>query len=187
MINEFFNDIIKEKSISFRGVTIGDDLKIVENKEGSNFKKKIGSLSHYKYFFEVGEMEEIILYYGFDKSDEKVDRIKLLFKMYPEYYWRKNDGKDLIDFFTLLENNCLQKYLKPINGVYDEVIKHFTNLLGEPIEEMSDSVYNKSYQNFKRSFWVENNLRLTITSYLDDSNDSPGSIFQLMEIVLTSK
>ena len=81
----------------------------------------------------------------------------------------------------------LQKYLKPINGVYDDVIKHFTNLLGEPVAEMSDSVYNKSYQNFKRYFWVENNLRLTITSYLDDSSGSQGSIFQLMEIVLTSK
>ncbi|MCF6350619.1 MAG: hypothetical protein L3J23_06250 [Flavobacteriaceae bacterium] len=187
MINEIFNDIIKEESILFRGVNIGDNLKTVEHKEGNNFKKKIGSLSHYKYYFEVGETEDLILYYGFNKEVKKVDRIKLLFKAYPKYYWKKDGGKELFDFFGLIENNNLKKYLKTFNLVYNEVIKHFTDLLGKPKVETSDSVFNKPYQNFSKSFWVKNKLRLTITSYLDDNSGLQGPVFQLMEILLTSK
>jgi len=168
MTKKLFNKIIKNKTITFRGLDIGVDLAEVEKIEGSDFKKKIGSLSNYKYFYEVGEMEDLTIYYGFNPKDEKVDYIKLILETYPKFYWSEAGGTDILDFITLVESGDLEKYLILFDSVLEKIIIHFTNLLGDAKIETKDEVFSQSHHKFKRYIWISNDYYLTVTTYIDD-------------------
>jgi len=176
MIRQIVDTIIKTDNIFFRGLTFEASKKSIESKEGANFKNKSGgSLPHYEYFFEVGEVEEIVLYYGFDANNSKLNRINLLFYSFPDYYWRKKGGNNLSEFNKLIYNEKIQEFSLIYNKVTLSILEIFTKSLGQPEIEKGNNVFNKRYQNYTTYIWEKHNpindklTRLTITKYLDDT------------------
>lgn len=173
-MENLFNEIVKSDGIYFRGVSLGDSLSKVKEIEGTEFEENNNYNPHYKYYFEIGEMEEITIYYGFNNNEDIVNEIELLFISYPNFYWKKEGNNNVIDFFNLLQNNQLQPYSTIFLKTQNQLINHFTTVFKkEPIVEKKDTVFNQSYQNFSVCSWdIENEIRLSIMSYIDDSIDN---------------
>jgi hypothetical protein len=165
-----FNDIIKNDSIYFRGIHLGDPISKVIDVEGESFEANVYSNPYYKYFFEVGEMEEITIYYKFNAQEKCVEDIELIFIQYPDYYWKKEGHTNETDFFNLLQNNQLQAYSALFLNTRHQLINHFTAIFKkEPSVVKKDVVFDQAYQNFTVCSWeIENELRFSIMCYIDD-------------------
>lgn len=170
---KLFNEIIKTNDIHFRGIKVGDDINDVIKKEGTPTQEKRYSTPFLSYFYEIGEMEEILLYYNFIEDTNKITEIKLFFFSYPDFYWKKEGGVDYQEFTNLLENNKIQKYSEVFIDTLNEIINHFTVLFdAPPTLTTSDFVFNLPYQNYRCYDWIYKELyRLSVISYIDDTID----------------
>ncbi len=166
------NDIIKEPGINFRGIALGAPISTVETKEGPYAEKKLYSNPFLKYDAEIGEMEEIRLYYNFEEADELVKEIILHFIHYPDFYWTKEGHQDINAFWMLFEKNEIQVYSQVFTNTVSDVVKHFTDAFNkEPALVKDDSIFNQDYHNFRCYAWdIENELRLSVMTYADDSD-----------------
>lgn len=177
------NDIIKAPGINFRGIALGDPISDVEKKEGGYTEKKLYSNPFLKYFFEVGEMEEISIYYNFEEADEKVKWITLHFIHYPDYYWKK-EGHSMDDFHSLV----FEKHQIPASQLFtdtlNDVVGHFTKAFKKkPSIITKDSVFREAYHNYRCYKWdIENDLRLSVMVYCDDND--PQTMKNTMKIWL---
>ncbi|HHC80437.1 MAG TPA: hypothetical protein ENK46_11185 [Flavobacteriia bacterium] len=192
IIEEIVNTIVKTNSIFFRGITFNDTKKTIELREGSNFTNKSGgSLPHYEYCFEVGEVEEINLYYGFNVTNEKLDRINLFFYSFPDYYWRKKGGNNLSEFNKLMYNNLIHEFSVIYLEVVTAILEIFTKNLGRPSIEKGNNVFKEDYQDYTTYIWKQKNesnnkqTRLSLTKYLDDTVFDDVKL--IMNILLTEK
>lgn len=166
------NDIIKAPGINFRGIALGEPISEVEKKEGPYTEKKLYSNPFLKYFFEIGEMEEISIYYNFEEKDEQVKWITLHFIHYPDHYWTKEGNTDITDFWMLFEKNEIQAYSHVFTDTVSDVVKHFTDVFKkEPVIDKKDPIFKEACHNYNSYNWeVENDLRLSVTTYADDSD-----------------
>lgn len=174
MSKELFNEVIKTNDIHFRGIQIGENIENVINIEGTPTEEKRYSNPFLSYFYEVGEMEEIKVYYNFLEDSNEVIEIKLFFISYPDYYWKNEGGEDYTEFTNLLVNNAIQKYSEAFQSTVNEIINHFKVLFNEePTISTTDQVYNLPYQNYKSNAWVfKDKYRLSVTTYIDDLIDT---------------
>jgi len=168
-----FDEIIKTNDIHFRGIKIGDDINDVITKEGTPTEEKRYSNPFLSYFYEVGETEEILVYYNFLEDTNKVTEIKLFFISYPDFYWKKDGGNNYVEFTNLLENNKIQKYSEIFLDTLHKIIDHFTTIFkSSPTIKIHDEVFNLPYQNFKAYAWeYEEIYRLSVITYIDDTVD----------------
>lgn len=186
----FFEEIIKNKSIEFRGVPLGASLEEVQDEEqdfDDFYQKNAGHMSHLEYLFEVGEAEEITLYYGFDdqKLSEGVDRIDLYLKAYPKIYWREKKGTVGIEFYQAVQQNKIQPYAKPFLETQEALINFYNDLLGSPTINNKEALFPKAHQNYRCYTWIKGNLGLSLTSYLDDLDNSEyGQVFYQLKLSL---
>lgn len=183
---ELYDAVIKIEGINFRGISIGDYIKSVIEKEGSTFDDRKGSLPNYKYFFELGETEELIIVYTYSKDSNKIYNIELTLKTYPKYYWKQNGGTDELDFYQQTINNTLKNYVNHFTACKENIIKHFEDQLGNPKIDSKHYVYNKPHQNFSKLTWVSEGSRLTLMSYLDDEEYPRGSTTMELVLILTA-
>lgn len=168
-------EIIKTDSIHFRNVKIGDTMELVEQIEGPPTEIKEYSNPFYRYFFEIGEMEEINLYYNYNMVEKLVDEINLYFIHYPDHYWKKEGNTDPIEFWSLLNNNQLQPYSTVFTNTVKNIVALFTNTLNqEPtISSETNGVFDLPHQNYKVYKWIINEqYYLSIQTYIDDSIDN---------------
>lgn len=183
---EIYDDIIRSGGFYFRGIKPGDSLDEVEDVEGDGFDEVSGSLPHYEYFFETGDMEEIFIYYGFKEKERKVNYIRLFLYAYPKIYWEDDGGGNDQDFFQLFKDSKLLKYSKNFEEVKGMLISHFKKELGEPEVEEQNDIFNMPYHHFKKFKWRGNDkLFLSVSTYYDDSSDS--SLKQTIIIYLTDQ
>lgn len=166
------NDIIKEPGINFRGIALGDPISDVEKKEGPYAEKKLYSNPFLRYEAEIGEMEEIHLYYNFEEADELVKEITLHLTHYPDFYWAKEGHTDMTEFWARFEKSELQPYSSVFNDTVNDVVRHFTDVFKkEPVIKTKDSVFKEPYHQFKCFAWdIENEARLSVMTYADDSD-----------------
>lgn len=183
---ELYDALIKIDGIDFRGVSIGDFIKSVIEKEGKTFEDRKGSLPNYKYFFELGEMEELIIVYSYSKDSKKIYNIELTLKTYPKYYWKKNGGTDEVDFYQQTIKNTLKNYVNHFTACKDKVLKHFEDQLGIAEIDNKHYIYNKPHQNFSKHTWVTEYSRLVLMSYLDDEEYPRGSTTMELVLILTA-
>lgn len=168
-----YNDIIKEKGVAFRGISLGDDMEEVVKIEGDDYDEVHGSLPHYEYFFETGEWEEVTIYYGFKEKENTVNSITLYLYGYPKIYWKDSEGTNEVDFFNRTQQGNLDEYSKHFNGAKNKIIESFEKQFGEPILLETDEVFNQPYHKFKKRIWkVENGISLSTTEYIDDFHDN---------------
>lgn len=171
--SDLFDEIIKTNDIFFTGIKIGDDIDETLQKKGKPARDKRLSNPYLRYFYEVGEMEEITIYYNFTESTNKVTQIRLYLISYPDFYWKKEGGKDYQGFSDLLQSNQIQPYSEVFLNTLNRIIAHFTNIFNKPpaLENDSDP-FNEPYQNYKSYSWsYEEKYRLSVTFYIDDSVD----------------
>ena len=191
-IEEIFNTIIRSNNIFYRGLNLGATKKEIEAKEGFNYINKSGvSKPHYKYFYEVGEVEEINIYYGFSPKNEKLSNITLYFFSFPDYYWRKKGGKNIAHFNKLMYDEQISEF----SAIFDEVTKMvldiFVSELGAPKIHREHNVFNKGYQHYIAYSWnIENETsnkrtNLLLIKYLDDSIFDDVKL--IMKLLLTEK
>ncbi len=166
------NDIIKEPGINFRGIALGDSVTTVEDKEGPYTEKKLYSNPFIHYYIEIGEMEELSLYYNFLEADELVREITLSLVHFPDHYWTKEGHTDMTEFWARFEKGELQAYSTVFNDTVNDMVRHFTNVFKkEPVIKTEDSVFKESYHQFKCYAWdIENKVRLSVMTYADDSD-----------------
>ena len=98
-----FQEIIKTDTLFFRSIKIGDSIDLVEEIEGPPNEIKEYSNPFYRYFFEIGEMEELLVYYGYRLEEKKVEEVSVYLTHYPDYYWKKAGGIDEIEFLGFFE------------------------------------------------------------------------------------
>lgn len=172
-MKNIYSEIIRKENLFFRGLTLGANISEVEAIEGSNYHKKKGSHPSLYYYWDTGEVENIDLYFGLS-TEEKVNRVKLMFYTYPDFYHEQQTGEDFTAFEKRFYENDIEASLKVPNELLNSILIMFTNDLGTPQEEHDDEVFNKKHQNFKRFIWFKDHnaspLRLSLTSYLDDSD-----------------
>lgn len=183
--DEIYSDIIKSESLFFRGVELGASLDQVEEKEGMDYDKVTGSLPHYEYYVETGEMEEIFMYYGFKTETQKVDYIRLFLYTYPKIYWENAGGNALSEFFDKVHNQQIAEYTTSFDHTMTKIINHFTSILGTPKLEELDEVFSKPYHEFKKYSWVKDAMMLSISSYIDDTKE--GSVKKVLQLFLRNK
>ncbi|MGL4596327.1 MAG: hypothetical protein ACRCYO_02290 [Bacteroidia bacterium] len=168
-----FNELIKTNSINFRNIKIGDAMSIVEQIEGQPEEIKEYSNPFYRYYFEIGEMEEITVYYNYEKDEKCVKEISLYLIHYPDHYWKKEGHSDTLEFWNLLHQNQLQPFSTVFTNTVTEVIAFFTKTLNqEPTQSSEYSVpFDAPHQNYKQYRWMHNEQYLFIQTYIDDSID----------------
>lgn len=166
------NDIIKETGIHFRGIALGAPLSEVEEKEGPYAEKKLYSNPFIRYFIEIGEMEELTIYYDFLEADELVKEMTVFLIHYPDHYWTKEGHSNMSDFWIRFDKNELQAYSTLFHDTVNDLVKHFTDVFQkEPAIDTKDSFFKEPYNNFKCYTWaIEHEHRLTILVYADDSD-----------------
>ncbi|BDS11869.1 hypothetical protein [Aureispira anguillae] len=191
MDRTLFDEIIKEKSIQFRGIALGTSVDEVIAKEGNNFRRKnSGHMSHLNYSSEVGKWEDMTLYYGFNSNHDvlKIDRISCWLYAYPRIYWEEAGGTDLGEFLKQVETNQLQEHAQVFLNTQQELIQLFDGLLGAASKiERKDSVYRKKHQNFMRYTWFKDDLQLSLMSYLHDKDFPEGPITYNMKLNLVKR
>lgn len=191
MDRTLFDEIIKEKSIEFRGVAIGASIEEVIAKEGNKFRRKnSGHMSHLNYSSEVGKWEDMTLYYGFNEDHDtpKIDRISLWLYTYPKIYWEEAGGTNVIEFLNQLDANQWQEHAQVFCKTQQELIQLFDELLGPASKiERKDAVYRKKYQNFVRYTWFKDDLQLSLMSYLHDKDFPEGPITYNMKLNLVER
>ncbi|MBQ4818572.1 hypothetical protein [Aquimarina sp. MMG016] len=178
---EIYNDIIKEEGFFFRGVPLGASLDEVKELEGFDYEEVLGSLPHYEYFIETGEMEEIIIYYGFKEGEDTINSIDLFLYAYPKIYWEDSGGEIITDFFKLTQQGKLEEYSKHFDGAKNKIIQRLEDQLGKPEIVETDNVFNQPYHKFKKYMWRgDNKVFLSATEYIDDSKgDSVRNVLRL--------
>ncbi len=167
------NDIVKTNSIHFRNIKIGDAMTVVEQLEGQPEEIKEYSNPFYRYYFEVGEMEELTIYYNYAKDEKRVNEITLHLIHYPDHYWKKEGHQDATVFWNLLQNNKLQSFSNVFTNTVTDVVAFFTHTLNqEPIQSIENSTpFHAPHQNYKLYHWTHNGQYLSIQTYIDDSNE----------------
>jgi hypothetical protein len=169
-----FSELIKTDNIHFRNVKIGDPIELIEQIEGIPTEIKEYSNPFYRYSFEIGEMEEISLYYNYDKEERLVNQITLHFIHYPDHYWKKAGHNDPMEFWNLLNNSQLQPYSTIFTNTVNDLVAFFTRTLNqEPvISSKIDGAFDSPHQNYKALYWnVQEQYILSIQTYVDDSID----------------
>lgn len=167
------NDIITANSIHFRNIKIGDTIELVEQIEGAPTEIKEYSNPFYRYYFEIGEMEEITLYYNI--KEKLVDEISLHFIHYPDHYWKKEGNSDPAEFWNLLNNNQLKPYSTVFTNTVENILDFFTNTLHQKPTLSSElsGAFDLPHQNYKLYKWTIDELYyLSIQTYIDDSIDN---------------
>lgn len=186
----FLEDIVKGEHIEFRGIPLGASLEEVQGKEqdfDDFYQKNSGHMSHLEYLFEVGDAEEITLYYGFDeeKIAAGIDRIDLYLKAYPKVSWKKEKGAVGTAFYQSVEQNKIGAYARPFLETQQALIHFYNDLLGSPRINNKEALFPKDYQNFMRYTWDKGTLGLSLTSYLDDLDNSEYcQVFYLLKLSL---
>lgn len=165
------HDLINTGTIHFRNIKVGDSLELVEQIEGAPTEIQEYSNPFYRYFFEIGEMEEITVYYNYNLEDRLVHTISLYLFHYPDHYWKKAGNTDPIEFWNLLNNNQLQPYSTVFSDTLKDVIAFFTKTLNEEPTSSSEKngVFDEPYQNYKVFRWNVDEYNLSIQTYIDDS------------------
>ncbi|MNJ89103.1 hypothetical protein D3C87_66640 [compost metagenome] len=167
-------DIIKSKTVDFRGVPIGSPMDLVLEKEGTPTQINEYSNPFYHYFLEIGEMEELNIYYNYELAEKRVKNVSLYFIHYPDHYWKQAGNSDPIEFWDLLNTNQLQSFSQVFYNTLRDIISFFTTLLNqEPVLSSEyavpfDAPHN-AYQTYK---WTGDSHYLTIQTYVDDSIDN---------------
>ncbi len=172
-MQDFYKEIIKKEDLFFRNIKLGASILEVESIEGTEYLKKNGNNPSLYYSSEIGEIETIDLYFGLD-TEEKVNRVKLMFYTEPDFYNEKITEEDFSTFEKKFHENNIEQSLKEPNNLLKSILNMFSNELGEPLEEHKDEVFKEIYHDFKRWIWFKEGddipLRLSLTSYLDDSD-----------------
>lgn len=182
----FFKDIVKNNSINFRGAAIGDTLDIVENAEGVDFKDTKGSLPNYKYFLEIGEMEELSIVYSYKEESKVVWNMQVRFSFYPKYYWEQAGGTNEMEFYELLKNRQLSTCIPDYTGLKEKLSNHFNTVLGKSERDNKDFVFKKPQHCFEREVWTKDEMILTMKSYIDDTKDPRGAITAEIVFILNA-
>lgn len=178
---QIYNDIIKDKGFFFRGIPLGASLDEIKELEGDDYYEVLGSLPHYEYYMETGEMEEIFIYYGFKEEDYKVKYIRLFLYAYPRIYWKNEGNKDAVEFFNRTKQGKLDEYSKNFESAKKLILQGLNDNLGKPKIEEKDEVFDQPYHKFKKYMWRgENKMFLSATEYVDDSKgDSVRNVLRL--------
>lgn len=179
-------ELIKTNTVYFRDIQIGDSMEHVEQIEGTPSDINEYTNPFYRYFFEIGEMEEMTLYYNYTKEEKLVKEIKLFFIHYPDHYWKKAGHDDPIEFWNLLNNNQLQPYSTVFTNTVNDVVAFFTNTLNqEPIiSSETNGVFDAPHQNYKVLRWtIDEQYYLSIQTYVDDSIDNNVKNTLILRIV----
>ncbi|GHC57843.1 hypothetical protein [Ulvibacter litoralis] len=184
--NELYQAIIKTDGINFRGVSIGDSLETVIEKEGNDFDNRGGTLPNYKYFFELGEMEELILVYAYYEETKAIYNLETTLKTYPKYYWEEAGGTDETEFYEKTKNNTLLQYVSHFTACKEKIIAHFEKELGAAEIDFKHVVYNKPYHNFSKHTWISGRFRLVLMSYLNDEKEPQGATTMELKLILTA-
>lgn len=185
LVDSLFNATIKAEGISFRGVNIGDSLDTIVLKEGKLYKDRGGILPNYKYFFELGEMEELTLVYAYHEDTKNIYNLELRLKTYPKYYWEENGGMNEVDFYQKVNSKALDTYVPHFINFKDKIIAHFENQLGSPEVDKKDFVFKHPHQNFLKHTWTIEERHLSIMSYVNDLNSYNGSVTMELVIILS--
>src|SRR5690554_2635031 len=127
---ELFNAVIKSTGINFRGIKIGDNLEVLILKEGKEFQDRGGTFPNFKYFIELGEMEELMLVYQYHETTKAIQNLEVTLKTYPKYYWEKAGGTDDVEFETQIIYNSIADYIPHFLACKNLIIAHFENQLG---------------------------------------------------------
>ncbi len=184
--SELFAAIIKSEGINFRGVSVGDSLETVVEKEGTTFTDRGGSLPNYKYFFEIGEMEELILVYAYRAETKTIYNLELTLKTYPKHYWREAGGTDLQDFYQQTIDNKLGDYIEHFTKCKELIIAHFENQIGAPEVSFKHNVFKHAHQNFSKHTWISGDSRLVLLSHLDDTKEPEGATTMELTLMLSA-
>lgn len=155
-------DIIKANTIYFRDIKIGSLMELVLEKEGTPTEIKEYSNPFYHYFFEIGEMEELNIYYNYEKSKKSVNEIRLHFIHYPEYYWKKEGNTDPIEFWNLLNKNQLQPFSKVFLNTVQDVLSFFSTLLNkEPtLLTKPNAPFDAPHNDYKVYKWTVDSITI---------------------------
>ena len=180
-----FKEIITAEGISFRGVKIGDSLEAVKLQEGNSFEDRGGSLPNYKYFLEIGEMEELELVYCYDTTSKLVYNLELKLTTYPKYYWEQAGGKDEMDLLQEVRDNNLDQYIQHFLACKNRIIAHFEAQFGKAEIDLKHKVFKHPHQNFIKHTWLAENQRLTLMSYLDDLDTYRRPLMMKLYMILS--
>nr|WP_299201047.1 hypothetical protein [uncultured Brumimicrobium sp.] len=182
--NELFTSIICSDGIDFRGIKIGDSIDVLPTIEGLDFENRGGALPNYKYFIELGAIEELTLVYLYDAETKLIQQLELTLKTYPKFYWEEAGGTDEMEFFTKIKSNAIDTYLSEFTHCENLVIAHFENQLGNPESTSNHVVFKHNHQAFKSFNWMVEGKRLTLMSYLDDTKYPQGPITRELKLIL---
>ncbi|MGL5888955.1 MAG: hypothetical protein ACRC3B_03680 [Bacteroidia bacterium] len=167
-------EIIKSTNINFRNTQLGDTPQRVKEIEGNECEENAYSNPFYRYLFEVGEMEEVIVYYNFDADITAVKEITVYFIHYPDHYWKKAGNTDLNEFYDGINNKSLPDYCNEIfEQTMKEVLTFFQELIpNAPVVSLSDAAFNEPYHNFSSYQWkLDNDHWLSVARYVDDADE----------------
>lgn len=168
--NSLLHEIFKKNALFFREIKLESSREEIIKLEGNNFEENTFSNPYLKFFYEIGEMEEVQIYYHLDSNTQLLREIEVFFVSYPDYYWKKEGESDYLSFIQKMENKELEKYSVVFNATFDDLLHFCKNEFGEESEiSHKDAAFSKPYHEFVKHSWVvENTYRLTIMKYVDD-------------------
>lgn len=169
-----FQDIIKTDTLFFRSIKIGDSIDLVNEIEGPPNEIKEYSNPFCKYFFEIGEMEELVVYYGYRLEERKVEEITVHLTHYPDYYWKNAGGIDEIEFWNFLINNQLQPFSEIFTNTVNQIITHFERILNlaPTLSNENSGPFNQPQNEYKNYQWLVNGqYYFSVTTYIDDKDE----------------
>lgn len=167
-------DIVKTNTIDFRGVPIGSPMDLVLEKEGTPAEINEYANPFYRYFLEIGEMEELTVYYNYELEKKQVKHIALHLIHYPDHYWKEAGNSDPSEFWDLLNKNQLQPFSEVFYETVQDLISFFTTLFNqEPVFSTKDAVpFDEPHNAFKSYTWTDDTHHLNLRTYVDDKIDN---------------
>jgi|GEM_PF-6399687 len=166
-------NILQTNTIHFRDIPLGSPLELVLEKEGTPTEIKEYSNPFYHYFIEIGEMEELNIYYNYETTGRLVKEISLYFIHYPDHYWKQAGNSDPVAFWDLLQTNQLQPFSEVFYNTVHDVLAAFTTLFKqEPEVSAKPAVpFDALHHAYKSYTWTDDVHYLNMQTYVDDSID----------------
>ncbi|MFK7796703.1 MAG: hypothetical protein AB8E82_04560 [Aureispira sp.] len=179
-IEEIYQFILK---VFFTVPALGDSTDLLE--QDSNFSKKEGHNPHYRYSQELGEAEDIMLYYGYDANSQQINRITLIFESILNIYSDALHGNDgLLD--QALQQNNTQLYTIIPHQVCMQFIDYCNSkLLAAPVQYSNgDGLFDQAHHQFRCYTWqAPSGATLRLMQYIDDRVWNRINAFVKVELV----
>lgn len=179
-LRQYFAMPIKEVcdfilDVFFHKPLLQASIEVLDNQTATTYFKKGGDRPHYELNKELGEAEEITVYYGYPKGGSTINNITLIFQSLLDIYYENLQGKDgLLE--QALRTDQAQQYTLVADQVFSNVLDWFKLQLGEPIvdEKNEHGLFEEPHHQYQLYKWeLEGNSGqkpsiLFLMKYIDD-------------------